>query len=135
MVVTLFPAPFQTKSSAWYKTHISAGVREKELDVQSFLGRHGRKLSHVALLIVALLVPSFLGFILLLTVFVGAVTHHKQLDRVKFLPSLLCYFSTWLVAQYLFNLPINDGNVSKASHKQLNANHNIVVRLGHIWAG
>ncbi len=113
MVVTLFPAPFQTKSSAWYSTHLSAGVREKEAKVQSFLGRHGRKVCHVALLIVALLVPSFLGFVLLLAVFVGAVSHHVQLDRVKFLPSLLCYFSVWLVAQYLFNLPINDGHVSR----------------------
>ena len=112
MVVKLYPAPFQTKTSAWYSTHLNAGVVEKEQKVQKFLGRHGRKLCHVALLIVALLVPSFLGFILLLAIFVGAVSHHEQLDRVKFLPSLACFFAVWLVSQYLFNLPINDGNVS-----------------------
>jgi uncharacterized membrane protein len=111
MVVKIFPAPFQTKNSAWYSTHLNDAVRNKERIVQKFIGRYGKKFCHVALLIVSLLVPSFLGLVLMIAVFVGAVMSHEQLERVKFLPSLLCFFVSWLVAQYLYNLPTNSNDV------------------------
>jgi len=115
MIIKAYPAPFQAKNPASYSSHLRTSLQKKERTAQKFLGKYGWKFCLLALLLVTLLVPSVLGMILLLSVFIGAVVPHERLERVKFIPALLCYFTLWLVAQYLFNLPVNYGVVSTCS--------------------
>jgi hypothetical protein len=111
-IIKSYPAPFQAKNPASYSSHLRTSLQKKERTAQKFLGKYGWKFCLLALLLVTLLVPSVLGMILLLAVFVGAVVPHERLERVKFIPALLCYFTLWLIAQYLFNLPVDYGAVS-----------------------
>lgn len=111
-IIKSYPAPFQAKNPASYSSHLRTSLQKKERTAQKFLGKYGWKFCLLALLLVTLLVPSVLGMILLLAVFVGAVVPHERLERVKFIPALLCYFTLWLIAQYIFNLSVDYGAVS-----------------------